>query len=73
MARGAGARLLPKAAAEQVRQAVQRVLADASYREAAQRLARAIAEEVQHSRAVDLLEEVEVSPLKDWARAKSRI
>jgi MGT family glycosyltransferase len=58
VARGAGVRLSPKATVRQVRQAVQRVLADTRFREAAQRLARAIAEEVEQSRAVDLLEEL---------------
>lgn len=58
VARGAGVRLASTATVPQVRQAVQRVLADARFREAAQRLARAIAEEVEQSRAVDLLEEL---------------
>lgn len=69
VARGAGVRLSPKATVQQVRQAVQQVLTDARFREAAQRLASAIAEEVQQSRAVDLLEEVAQAPKRDSAHA----
>ena len=58
VARGAGVRLSPKAP-------VQRVLADPRFREAAQRLARAIAEEIQQSRAVDLLEELAAPTTQD--------
>jgi len=58
VARGAGIRLSSTATVPQVRQAVQRVLADVRFREAAQRFARRIAEEAQQSRAVDLLEEL---------------
>ena len=46
----------------QVRQAVQHVLADARFREAAQRLAHTMAEVWHPSRAVELLEEVAASP-----------
>jgi UDP:flavonoid glycosyltransferase YjiC (YdhE family) len=64
-ARGAGVQLSPKATVQQVRQAVQRVLADPRFREAAQRLARAIAEEVEQSRAVDLLEDLAAPTPRD--------
>ena len=64
-ARGVGVRLSPKASVPQVRQAVQRVLADVRFREAALHLARAIAEEAEQSPAVALLEELATPPSKD--------
>jgi MGT family glycosyltransferase len=71
VARGAGIRLSPKARVQQVRHAVQRVLADARFREAAQRLAQAIAVEVQQSRAVEQLEDVAVTLPRDTAPTTS--
>jgi len=58
-------RLSLKATVQQVRQAMQRMLADTRFREAAQRLAPAIAEEVEQSRAVDLLEELAAPTTQD--------
>ena len=58
VARGAGIRLSSTDTVPQVSQAVQHVLADARFREAAQRLAHTMAQEVEQSRAVDLLEEL---------------
>ena len=72
VARGAGVRLSPKATVPQVRQAVQRVLADARFREAAQRLARRMAEEVEQSRAVDLLEELAAPTPRDTVEPSAK-
>jgi MGT family glycosyltransferase len=67
VARGAGVRLSPNATVQQVRHAAHRVLAEARFREAARRLAQAIAGEVQQSRAVERLEAVAGAPTRDVA------
>jgi MGT family glycosyltransferase len=56
VARGAGVKLGPKAKPSKIADAVQRILDDPGYREAAQRLQRAIAQETAEDRAVAELE-----------------
>jgi MGT family glycosyltransferase len=55
---GAGVRLEPTAAAAEIASAVEQVLGEASYREAAQRIATTIAEETVTDRAVEEIEAV---------------
>src|SRR5215472_13963342 len=58
VARGAGLRLSPKARTPALRQAIQRVLDEASFREQAHQLAQAIAEETRRPLAAEALEEL---------------
>jgi len=58
VARGAGESLDPRAAADQIREALSRVVFELSYRRAAQALKAAIAEEMANSPLLQVLEEV---------------
>jgi MGT family glycosyltransferase len=57
-ARGAGVRIGPKVSPRAVRKAVTRVLKDPSYRAAAERLGRRIAEDARNSPVAEMLEEL---------------
>jgi MGT family glycosyltransferase len=63
VARGAGVRVRAKASPAKLAAAVRRVLDDPTYREGAQRLQRAIAEETEHDRAVEALEALARAPI----------
>jgi len=72
VARGAGVRLKPSAAAAEIRQAVDRVLGSASFRRSARKVGDAIAEDVEEDRApgelVALAERTAEAPLSAPAR-----
>jgi UDP:flavonoid glycosyltransferase YjiC (YdhE family) len=58
VARGAGLRLTPKADVAAIRDTIQHVFSDPKFRESAQRLGKAILEDVQHSTAIKELEQI---------------